>query len=121
LSLLGGVGVGLMAVFSILTQSVVASPNPMLDKANGHALVAANGKLAPHASGGTEVSFDEERALGADAAATSSDTPPDATATALGCANRGSVRNPRVNQDCTLRRQAEEQVAVNPLDANNIL
>jgi hypothetical protein len=121
LSLLGGVGVGLMAVFSVLTQSVVASPNPLLDRANGHAQLAVNGKLAPHASGGTEVAFDGERALGADATAIGSDTPPDATATALGCANRGSATNVRVNQDCTLRRQAEEQVAVNPMDPTNIL
>lgn len=120
-SLLGGIGVGLMAVFSILTQSVVAAPNPLLDPANGHARLAANGKLAPHASGGTEVSFDGERALGADATAIGSDTPPDLTASALGCANRGSATNPRVNQDCTLRRQAEEQVAVNPIDPTNIL
>ena len=44
-----------------------------------------------------------------------------ATASALGCANRGSVTNPRVNQDCTLRRQAEEQVAVNPTDPTNVI
>lgn len=121
LSLLSGIGVGLMAVFSVLTQSVVASPNPMLDRANGHALLAAKGKLAPHASGGTEVSFDGDRALAADATATGADTPPDATASALGCANRGSTINVRVNQDCTLRRQAEEQVAINPMDPSNIL
>lgn len=32
-----------------------------------------------------------------------------------------SVPNFRVNQDCSLRRQAEEAVAVNPTDANNIV
>jgi hypothetical protein len=50
-----------------------------------------------------------------------SDMPPDATASALGCANRGSTTNPRVNQDCTLRRQAEEQVTVNPADGTNVI
>ncbi|GAB3281031.1 sialidase family protein [Sinomonas notoginsengisoli] len=92
--------------------------NPNLDaKAHGH---LDNGKALPHVSGGTEVTFDEERALGADKAS-SSDLPPDGTASALGCANRGSATNPRVNQDCTARRQAEEQVAVNPLDPRNVI
>lgn len=120
-SLLGGVGVALTVLFSLLTQPASASANPMLDPANGHATLTANGKLLPHPSGGSEVAFDDERALDADATAGTADNPPDATATALGCANRGSVTNPRVNQDCTLRRQAEEQVAVNPIDPNNIV
>jgi len=95
-----------------------ASP---LDRANGHPHLPS-GKALPHPSGGTEVSFDEERAEAADAqGSAASDAPPDATASALGCANRGSVTNPRVNQDCTLRRQAEEQVAVNPVDATNVI
>src|SRR5207302_5628319 len=64
----------------------------------------------------------DERALGADVqSSAASDGPPDATASALGCANRGSVTNPRLNQDCTLRRQAEEQVTVNPHDATNVI
>ncbi|BCT75334.1 hypothetical protein SCMU_11760 [Sinomonas cyclohexanicum] len=94
--------------------------NPNLGaKSHGH---FDNGKALPHVSGGTEVTFDEERALGADAAsAAASDLPPDATVSALGCANRGSQTNPRVNQDCTSRRQAEEQVAVNPVDPTNVI
>lgn len=120
LALLGGIGVGLMATFSLLSQPAMAGPNPLLDPANGHAQLAAGGKLAPHAAGGTEVAFDE-RALAADLNAGTADNPPDATASALGCANRGSVTNPRVNQDCTLRRQAEEQVTVNPIDSTNVL
>lgn len=81
-----------------------------------------NGKALPHISGGTEVVFDEERQEAADAQSSGqADNPPDATASALGCANRGSATNVRVNQDCTLRRQAEEQVAVNPTDPTNIV
>jgi hypothetical protein len=34
---------------------------------------------------------------------------------------RGGVDNIRVNQDCTLRRQAEEWVGVNPRDFSNVL
>lgn len=94
--------------------------NPNLDpKSHGH---FDNGKALPHVSGATEVTFDEERAIGADAlSGAASDLPPDATASALGCANRGSPTNPRVNQDCTARRQAEEQVAVNPRDPHNVI
>lgn len=108
-----------LAVFSTVGGTAEAA-NPNLAKnSHGH---MDNGKALPHVSGGTEVSFDEERAEAADAqSAGGSDLPPDATATALGCANRGSLTNPRVNQDCTARRQAEEQVAVNPLDAQNII
>jgi len=109
-----------MVAFTVMTLPAGASPNPFLDKANGFALLGPNGKLAPHPSGGTVVSFDE-RALMAGNTTAASDAPPDATASALGCANRGSVTNPRVNQDCTLRRQAEEQVAINPIVATNIV
>ena len=98
-----------------------ADPNPMLDPANGHPALDT-GKALPHASASSEVTFDDERTLAADTqAGAASDGPPDATVSALGCANRGSVTNPRVNQDCTLRRQAEEQVTVNPLDASNVI
>jgi hypothetical protein len=98
-----------------------AGPNPFLDKANGHSTLE-NGKPIAHPSSGSEVTFDDERALGADVRSNAaSDAAPDATATALGCANRGSTTNPRVNQDCTLRRQAEEQITVNPADPTNII
>jgi hypothetical protein len=107
------------AVLIGLVSAGSAAPSSMVDRSNGHAQLA-NGKPIAHVSGGAEVTFDEERALAADSQG-SSDAPPDATVSALGCANRGSVTNPRVNQDCTLRRQAEEQVAVNPLDANNVI
>ncbi|MDP9246423.1 MAG: hypothetical protein M3O64_07190 [Chloroflexota bacterium] len=98
-----------------------AGPNPFLDKANGHSTLE-NGKSIAHPSSGTEVAFDDERAVGADVqSSAAADAPPDATATALGCANRGSTTNPRLNQDCTLRRQAEEQITVNPIDPTNII
>lgn len=113
-------GLGLVAGGSWFGPTASAAPNPALDPANGYAHLA-NGKMLPHVSGGTQVTFQDERAQGADLTAGSSDTPPDATATALGCANRGSSTNPRLNQDCTMRRQAEEQVTVNPLDASNVI
>ena len=96
-----------------------AAANPALAK-NAHGKMD-NGKFLPHASGGTEVTFAEERAEAADQSSGSSDAPPDGTATALGCANRGSATNVRVNQDCTSRRQAEEQIAVNGNDPTNVV
>ena len=118
--LLIAAGTGLVVGGGFLGQSAVAAPNPVIDPASGHAALG-NGKPLPHLSGGTEVSFDDERAVGSDAQAGSSDGAPDAAVSALGCANRGSATNPRVNQDCTLRRQAEEQVVVNPADPSNVI
>ena len=114
--------IGILVIALIASsQFATAQPNPLLDPANGHAHLD-NGKAISHPSGGSEISFDDERAEAADAlSGASSDAPPDATASAAGCANRGSVSNPRANQDCTLRRQAEEQVKVNPFDATNIV
>ena len=39
----------------------------------------------------------------------------------LGCGNRDSRGNVRVNQDCTYRRQAEEDITYNPTDPNNLV
>ena len=41
-----------------------------------------------------------------------------------GCSNSfqsGGSKNIRVNQDCSLRRQAESAIAINPIDPNNII
>jgi len=118
--ILGAVAIGALLVIALAPGTQVsAGPNPLLDPANGHPFLG-NGKPLPHPSTGAEVTFDDERALMSDSQA-SSDAPPDVAVSALGCANRGSVTNPRVNQDCTLRRQAEEQVAVNPTDPTNVI
>ena len=76
---------------------------------------------AQHAPG---VSAGDERLEGADAAGTGQDLPaPDLGVApgSFGCSGRDSNGNTRVNQDCTFRRQAEETIAFNPLDANNLL
>ena len=39
----------------------------------------------------------------------------------LGCADRNRGRDVRVNQDCSYRRQAEEDIAVNPRDPKNLV
>ena len=120
-TLLGAIAIGaLLVIASAPGTPATAGPNPLLDPANGHPFLTNGGKGLPHPSTGAEVTFDDERDLMSDAQA-SSDGAPDGTVSALGCANRGSATNPRVNQDCTLRRQAEEQVVVNPTDANNVI
>ena len=76
---------------------------------------------AQHAPG---VSAGDERLEGADAAGTGQDLPaPDLGVApgSFGCSGRDSNGNTRVNQDCTFRRQAEETITFNPLDANNLL
>src|SRR5215831_20672193 len=39
----------------------------------------------------------------------------------VGCGNRTSQGNVRVNQDCTYRRQAEEKIVYNPANPDNLL
>jgi len=39
----------------------------------------------------------------------------------IGCSNRSSMGNVRVNQDCTYRRQAEEKIVYNPANPSNLL
>jgi hypothetical protein len=39
----------------------------------------------------------------------------------VGCSKRDGKGNVRVNQDCSFRRQAEEEIAANPLDPKNLI
>lgn len=39
----------------------------------------------------------------------------------IGCGNRTSNGNVRVNQDCSYRRQAEEKIVYNPANPNNLI
>ena len=120
LAAFGGV-LAIMLLVTLVVASTGTSSGGSLLARSKHATMP-NGKALPHFSGGMEVVFDEERQEAADAQSSGqADNPPDAAASALGCANRGSATNVRVNQDCTLRRQAEEQVAVNPIDPSNII
>jgi hypothetical protein len=72
--------------------------------------------------------------LSSSGASSSSFVPPHRSTGTNGCPNvfsgdsdgddgdgRGGIDNIRVNQDCTLRRQAEEWVGVNPKDFDNVL
>jgi hypothetical protein len=73
----------------------------------------------------------DERAEGADAVGGDIDldgaggggstTTGSGPAHSLGCGGRTSAGNVRVNQDCTFRRQAEEEIVYNPADPNNLV
>jgi hypothetical protein len=87
-------------------------------------------KKAPFFSTGPIVAA--ENALGIHASARPGDAAlapafnvvfPDVGATpgALGCGNRDSGSDVRVNQDCTFRRQAEEKIVFNPARPSNLL
>ena len=81
-----------------------------------NALLHATGRLGPSAAGGAKAA-----ARGTHG---SSGGAYDVSRRSRGCSNtfaRRGVRNIRVNQDCTLRRQAEEWVGVNPLDFTNVI
>ena len=82
-----------LAIGALVTANIAtATPNQFLDKANGHSTLD-NGKPIAHPSSGSEVTFDDERALGADTQSTAaSDAPPDATASAVGCGRCAPVR-----------------------------
>ena len=59
-----------LAIGAVVAGNIAtATPNQFLDRANGHSTLD-NGKPIAHPSGGTEVSFDDERALGADVQST---------------------------------------------------
>jgi len=55
------------------------------------------------------------------AAAEAAPTSPGIALKSAGCAERNLGRNVRVNQDCTYRRQAETDIAVNPTDPKNLV
>jgi hypothetical protein len=86
-----------------------------------------NGALVPAISGGVVTSAREALAArsGRVAARAARGFNPDIDARTAGCPNvfrkHGYPDNIRANQDCSLRRQAEIQVAVNPTSASNII
>src|SRR5919199_2155978 len=134
-------GVILLAL-STLLFSLSAFPSPSPARADGHvAMRAAKGTLrasiittnsvaraAPSLSPGVVItSADELREEEADAASgndrrLSVSAPVAGSSDTLGCSERHKGRgNPRVNQDCSFRRQAEEGITFNPTNRDNLL
>jgi hypothetical protein len=98
------------------------------------ALAVDNGDVAPTKfdkalSAGVmaalHATYDEEgpAAFGASRSGGGVPVPPSRSEDTNGCPNvfKGNPDNIRVNQDCSLRRQAEEWVGVNPRDFSNVL
>jgi hypothetical protein len=115
-----------------------SAPNPHRNKALSYALRSEmggkiqflpNGAPVPSLSGGVVVSateiLNESGTMNSVSPQSASSLSPGFTRSSSGCANSysgsGAPTNVRANQDCGLRRQAEEQVAVNPADAGNIV
>jgi hypothetical protein len=71
----------------------------------------------------THGSFRSGEVAGAAASSRASHAPtsPGISVGSLGCRERNHGRDVRVNQDCTFRRQAEEDIAYNPSDPRNLV
>lgn len=98
---------------AILNTGTVSKQMPFLSDA---AIITAKAALNNE---------EEDKAVGADIAAGGEfGLAGDATGSgpgALGCASRDKGKgNKRVNQDCTFRRQAEEDIAANPSNPNQL-
>jgi len=120
-----------------LLQTTGVSSGPVIQRgpmartleqdARGNPQLLPNGRPVPVMSGGREQAIMQSLDLGASArvqaAAAPSFTQP--TIDTNGCPNvftrSGFPDNVRVNQDCGFRQQAEEWVAVDPTDPNNIV
>ncbi|MGH2375199.1 MAG: sialidase family protein, partial [bacterium] len=122
-------GVVQPTIFGTATSQQTVQPNRVLER-NANILM---GRATPRpkqmfVSSGVMTAYMEGRAARSGAGRTgvgvrSSVSSSSVSLQTLGCANTfaGPVPNIRVNQDCTLRRQAEEAIAVNPLDPNNLI
>jgi hypothetical protein len=127
----------LAASESALGQNPNASKRPA-NKVLSHALDIATGRVQsrinePAVSSGVIYALLLSRGEIEKRIATLGASAPNVAATALlpnlgsktaGCTNvytNGTVRNIRVNQDCSLRRQAEEVIAINPTNPQNLI
>jgi hypothetical protein len=119
--------VALLAVFAQGNTGITATGhqlNPAIKAGLSKPQRLPNGALVPQVSGGVMTSFLEARAALRGKA--SSASVPNIQPNSNGCANTfvgggGSPDNIRANQDCSLRRNAEEEVQVNPTDPSNIV
>jgi hypothetical protein len=98
------------------TKTTIARPVPFI---SGAAIAAEQQAICP----GGRVPNCAERAQGADAGS-SGNIGLDNTSIGshtLGCGQRNPFENQRVNQDCTYRRQAEEDITYSVSDPNNLV
>jgi hypothetical protein len=90
-----------------------------LPSPSGAAIVQAADSLC----GSNGVPNCDERSEAADAGSGNPSVDPsvDINPHTLGCSRRDSRGNTRVNQDCSFRRQAEEELVYNPADPRNLI
>jgi hypothetical protein len=108
----------------ITSQQVVR--NAILEFNAQVALGQVRAGKRPLVSSGPVNAYLEGTGRGPEAAAAASTRVPirtGVTRQTLGCTNTfpGAFPNVKVNQDCSFRRQAEEQVAINPVNPNNLI
>jgi hypothetical protein len=114
-----------MALLFALTFAFVSPSPPAL--AASPLLLAAKGQLrAPMLTakkGSHPLPFFSAGTLDAALSVLHGSSDVGVTGGTLGCSTRNAFDDGshRVNQDCTFRRQAEETIAANPVDGNNLI
>src|SRR5918996_1748287 len=139
IAIVGALATATAVVAVLVPGSAGGDPDEPANKILARALAIERGDLEPTKvdkalSGGVmqalHAFYGGEGGAGAGIAPASSSSPsvapPSQSKDTGGCPNvfKGSGQRPdniRVNQDCSLRRQAEEWVGVNPLDFSNVL
>jgi hypothetical protein len=139
IAIVGALATATAAVAVLVPGSAGGDPDKPANKILARALAIERGDLEPTKvdkalSGGVmqalHAVYGGEGRPGAGIASASSSSPsvapPSQSKDTNGCPNvfkgtGGRPDNIRVNQDCSLRRQAEEWVGVNPLDFSNVL
>ena len=100
-------------------------PAVMTTKATVNGKTTTISKQMPFLSGGVLAAAQEAMGLGSGKAVSSAQREQGRglgmAVKTLGCADRTSHGNVRVNQDCTYRRQAENDIAYNPANPENLI
>ena len=123
---LSTVAVTALALFLVTGPPSAAQgsiPGALADGRLRPAVLHVNGitKQLPSISGGVVATAQESLSASSGSAAFAAAGVRGAEVDSLGCSGRAGVRNVRVNQDCTYRRQAEEHIAYNPADPSNLV
>lgn len=118
------VGVGVAIVVQMPTSS--AQPSVSQRIASGalrpaYVKVAGGLKRMPFFTGSRLDTVSTSRTAAAAGAAVTAPGAPGMAVQTLGCGKRNRGQDVRVNQDCSYRRQAEEDIAVNPNDPNSLV
>ncbi|MDQ2941295.1 MAG: glycoside hydrolase [Chloroflexota bacterium] len=117
----------MMAVYLSFPSTPASAEDSLARRAATGALkpatvpTAQGPRTLPSLSGGVIESAKEQLAQQAPAGGPQQAASEEIRRGTLGCRARNPDRNVRVNQDCTFRRQAEESIAFNPIDHQNLI